>query len=101
MSRLRPDARTTSPDGRAWEIYTYRFRLPPRRRRRLRSLLPDIVRGLRRAEWTVEAVSWAPYPVTHRWTVSRELRGQVLASVEGQLARGEHPRPRNAREVPS
>ena len=95
MTSLRPSARTTSPDGRAWEIYAYRERIRPDsgRLRGLRTLFAP-----RAPEWTVEAVSWAPYPVKHRWTVGRELKGQVLASVEGQLARGEHPRPRNAKQ---
>ena len=95
MSNLRPSSRTTSPDGRDWEIYAYRERVPPaaRRLRRIRRLVAK-----RAQEWTVEAVSWAPYPVKHRWTVASELKGQVVASVEGQLARGEHPRPRNAKQ---
>jgi hypothetical protein len=95
MSSLRPSARTTAPDGREWEIYAYRARVAPE---------PGRFRGIRRlfarraSEWTIEAVSWAPYPVRHRWTVGSELKGQVLASVEGQLARGESPRPRNAKQ---
>lgn len=95
MSSLRPRSRTTSPTGRDWEIYAYRERARPESGR---------LRGLRRLftrrahEWTIEAVSWAPFEVRHRWTVSAELKGQVLASVEGQLARGEHPRPRNAKQ---
>jgi hypothetical protein len=53
----------------------------------------------RSPEWTIEASSWSPYPVRHRWEATSELKGQVLASVEGQLARGEHPVPRNARQI--
>lgn len=95
MSGLRPSARTAAPDGREWEIYAYRARIAPSsgRFRRVRRLFARRV-----GEWTIEAVSWAPYPVKHRWTVSAERKGQVLASVEGQLARGEHPRPRNAKQ---
>ena len=95
MSSLRPSARTASPDGREWELYAYRARTPPApgRFQRARRLLSPRAR-----EWTIEAVSWAPYEVRHRWTTSPELKGQVLASVEGQLARGEHPRPRNAKQ---
>jgi hypothetical protein len=52
----------------------------------------------RSRDWTIEAVSWAPYEVRHRWTVAGERKGQVLASVEGQLARGEHPLPRHAKQ---
>jgi hypothetical protein len=96
MSSLRPETRTTSPDGREWEIYAYRPRVEPTagRFRKIRRLF-----ARRAAEWTIEASSWAPYPVTHRWTTTPELRGQVLASVEGQLARGEAPQPRNARQL--
>jgi hypothetical protein len=53
----------------------------------------------RAEEWTIEAASWAPYPIRHRWETTRELKGQVLASVEGQLARGEPPVPRNAKQL--
>jgi hypothetical protein len=96
MSGLRPHARATSPDGREWEIYAYRVRITPDRGRfrSVRRLLAPRAR-----EWTIEASSWAPYPITKRWTTTRELRGQVLASVEGQLARGEEPVPRNAKQV--
>jgi hypothetical protein len=96
MTSLHAAARTTDPDGRDWEIYAYRFRLPKRARRRLPYLVVDVPRALRTADWTIEAVSWAPYPIRYRWRTTREWRGQVLASVEGQLARGETPVPRHA-----
>lgn len=54
------------------------------------------LRAVRSDEWTIEAVSWAPYPTGLTWSTTREFRGQVLAQVEGGLARGETPRPRNA-----
>jgi hypothetical protein len=49
-------------------------------------------------EWTIEAVTWQPRPrrESYRWTTTGEFRGHVLAQVEGQLARGEVPTPRNA-----
>lgn len=95
MSSLRPSARTASPDGREWEIYAYRERVAPAsgRLRRVRRLFAS-----RSPDWTIEAASWAPYPLKHRWTVKAEHKGQVLASVEGQLARGESPQPRNAKQ---
>jgi hypothetical protein len=95
MSSLRPKARTASPDGREWEVYAYRPRVQPPdgRFRKIRRLFAP-----RAGEWTIEASSRAPYPITHRWTTTHELRGQVLASVEGQLARGEPPKPRNAKQ---
>jgi hypothetical protein len=99
MTSLHAAARTTGPDGREWEIYAYRFRLPKRTRRRLAHLVIDVPRAFRATEWTIEAVSWAPYPISYLWSTTRERRGQVLASVEGQLARGETPMPRNARQI--
>ena len=57
------------------------------------------IRALRSDAWTIEAISWAPYRSTYTWTTTREHRGQVLAQVEGGLARGETPRPRNAEFV--
>jgi hypothetical protein len=96
MSGLRPSARVTGPDGREWEIYAYRARVAPSKGR-LRSLRRLIARRAR--EWTIEALSFAPYPMTHTWSTSRETKGQVLASVEGQLARGETPMPRNAKQI--
>ena len=59
------------------------------------------VRALRSDTWTIEAISWAPFRASYTWTTTLEHRGQVLAQVEGGLARGEAPRPRNARFVRS
>jgi hypothetical protein len=51
-------------------------------------------------QWTIEAVSWAPFESRSTWTTTSEYRGQVLAQVEGGLARGDTtPRPRNAQLV--
>ncbi len=47
-------------------------------------------------EWTIEAITWLPHRESYRWTTTGEFRGHVLAQVEGQLARGEVPTPRNA-----
>jgi hypothetical protein len=134
MSGFRPSARVTAPDGREWEIYAYKLRLPRRQPyspdvdapgfsalsivtgvlggilyvlawvpllfvRLFVDLPPAIVRALRTDEWTIEAVSWAPYPLRYRWTTPSETKGQVLAGVEGQLARGGTPMPRNAKQI--
>ena len=133
MSSFRPAVRVSSPDGRRWEIYAYKLKLPLRSTpdpapigslpgyqaevaselldgvvyllafipRQLLRVFVDLpiaaVRAMKSDEWTIEAASWAPYPISHRWSTTRELRGQVLAQVEGALAHGETPRPRNAR----
>jgi hypothetical protein len=60
-----------------------------------------IVRALRSDSWTIEAISWAPFRASYTWTTTLEHRGQVLAQIEGGLARGETPRPRNAQFVRS
>ena len=57
------------------------------------------VRASRSDEWTIEAVSWAPFRRRYTWKTTREHRGQVLAQVEGGIARGEVPMPRNAQFV--
>ena len=57
------------------------------------------VKALRSDTWTIEAISWAPFRASYTWTTTREHRGQVLAQVEGGLARGETPHPRNAQFV--
>ena len=54
------------------------------------------VRALRSDEWTIEAVTWIPHRTSYTWTTTREYRDHVLAQVEGQLARGDVPRPRHA-----
>jgi len=56
-------------------------------------------RALQSDEWTIEAISWAPFECRYTWSTTREYRGQVLAQVEGGLARGDMPRPRNAQLV--
>jgi hypothetical protein len=105
MSSLRPIARTTAPDGREWEIYAYGLRLPPRKGRLwiFRRIFFDIplasLHLLQSDVCLVEAVSWAPYPIRLRWEISKDRKGQALAQVEGQLARGERPMLRNAKQL--
>jgi hypothetical protein len=60
-----------------------------------------LMRAARSDTWTIEAISWAPFRASYTWTTTSEYRGQVLAQVEGGLARGETPRPRNAQFVAS
>jgi hypothetical protein len=94
MSVFRPAVRFQSPDGRAWELYAYRTKEPLRRTRRLARLgerLVVSVRALRGDAWTIQAITWAPIASSYTWTTTTEFRGQVLAQVEGNLARGDVP----------
>jgi hypothetical protein len=98
VSVFRPAARATSPDGREWEIYAYRFQWqrPERRRDVLRSVAAA-VRAVRSDDWTIDAIAHLPAKSVFRWTTSTEYKGQVLAQVEGHIARGDIlERPTNA-----
>jgi hypothetical protein len=47
------------------------------------------LRSVRSDEWTVDAVTFMPRHVVYTWTTTSEYKGQVLAQVEGYLARGD------------
>ena len=142
VSVFRPSVRVTGSDGRDWEVYAYRMKLPERRAtagpgldsdapvgltpgnapyaeyeaagsvvdavlwllglvpRLLVRLLWDVPRAGLQAlgsdEWTIEAITWEPHRTSFTWRTTGEFRGHVLAQVEGQLARGETPRPQHA-----
>jgi len=49
------------------------------------------VRSLRSDEWTVEAIVILPHLERYAWTTTSEYKGQVLAQVQGHLARGDIP----------
>jgi hypothetical protein len=98
VSVFRPAARVTSPDGQEWEIYAYRvqWQRPVRRRDVLRSLAAS-VRAARSDDWTIDAIAHLPRKTVYRWTTTTAYKGQVLAQVEGHLARGDIlERPTNA-----
>lgn len=101
MSVFRPAARVTGPDGRGWEVYAFRLRLPPRRHglagilTRPLDLAVAGLRALRSDAWTIEALTLEPR-TTYRWTTTGEYRDHVVAQIEGRLARGEVPAPRHA-----
>ena len=88
MSVFRPAVKVRSPDGQTWEIYAYRFRWerPRRRRDLLRALATSL-----RSDWTIAAVTYELHETVHTWTTTSEHKGQVLAQVEGHLARGDVP----------
>lgn len=99
MSVFRPTVRLQDPDGRLWEIYAYKLDLDvdggdgrPLRRaaRAARSLTASAIRALRSEEWTIEAICYVPRE-SYRWRTTREFKGQVLARVEGSIARGYVP----------
>jgi hypothetical protein len=92
MSKFRPTAVVTSPDGAEWEIYAYRFRwTPPSRRREILRAALAAARTLVREDWTVDAITYLPRETVYTWTTTGEHKGQVLAQVEGHLARGDIP----------
>jgi hypothetical protein len=68
--------------------------------RLLELLLWDVPRAALQAfrsdEWTIEAITWQPHRTSYTWRTTGEFRGNVLAQVEGQLARGERPHARHA-----
>ena len=107
MGSLRPARRVDDVDGRTWEIYAYRFRLPPRDGAGLRASTRWLARSVvdvpraalaarRSDEWTIEAISYLPHPTHYTWTTTTEFRGNVLAQVEAGVAAGGVPRPRYA-----
>jgi hypothetical protein len=58
-----------------------------------------VLRARRSATVTVEAVCFWPRKVSLVWTAAREDANLVLGQVAAALARGEEPRPRDARFV--
>ena len=99
MSVFRPTVRLQDPDGRDWEIYAYKLDLDVdggdgrpllRAAQAARSLAGSAVHSLRSDEWTIEAICFVPRE-SYRWRTTREFKGQVLARVEGSLARGDVP----------
>lgn len=94
MGLLRPAVKVADPEGREWELYAYKLR-PPKPHRPLRVWLGELAVEGRRVrnsdEWTVEAVTWLPHETRYTWTTTTEFRRNVLAQLEGQIARGELP----------
>lgn len=99
MSVFRPAVRVRAPDGRDWEVYAYKLRVErpavegrrlSRLVRRVRLTLVSAGRSLRTDEWTIEAICFVPGE-SYSWRTTREFKGQVLARVEGGLARGDPP----------
>jgi hypothetical protein len=63
----------------------------PRAIVRLGQIAVAAVQSLRSDEWTVEAIVILPHRESYAWTTTTAYKGQVLAQVEGHLARGDIP----------
>jgi hypothetical protein len=82
----RVDAVWALVDGIWWLLL-----LLPRLVVRLVDVARATVAAVRSDAWTIEAISFLPRPTAYTWTTTREYRGQVVAQVEGHLARGDVP----------
>jgi hypothetical protein len=65
--------------------------LIPRLLMRLLDAAVAAARAVRSDTWTVEAITFMPQRQSYIWKTTTEHRGQVLAQVEGSLARGHVP----------
>ncbi len=65
--------------------------LVPRLVLRLGDAAVAAVRAARSDEWTIEAITFMPQKQSYVWRTTKEYRGQVLAQVQGSLARGDVP----------
>ena len=73
------------------DVVLFLVQLIPRALLRLYDAASAGVRAARSDEWTVDAVTYLPHETVYTWTTTREHKGQVLAQVEGHLARGDVP----------
>ena len=74
--------------------------LLPRLLARLLDAGAAAIRAARSDDWTIEAITFMPQKQSYVWKTTGEYRGQVLAQVEGSLARGHVPQQlRNATYV--
>jgi hypothetical protein len=65
--------------------------LVPRLLIRLWDVAVAAARAIASDEWTIEAITFVPQKQSMVWTTTSEHKGQVLAQVEGNLARGQVP----------
>jgi hypothetical protein len=73
------------------DIVLFVVQLVPRLLARLFGAATAGIRAARSDEWTIDAVTYLPHETVYSWTTTREHKGQVLAQVEGHLARGDVP----------
>ena len=67
--------------------------LVPRLLVRLCDVAVAAARAVASDDWTIEAITFVPQRQSMVWTTTSEHKGQVLAQVEGSLARGHPPGP--------
>ena len=65
--------------------------LVPRLLLRAADVAVAALRTARSDAWTIDAVTYEPRETVYTWTTTNEHKGQVLAQVEGHLARGDIP----------
>ncbi|HEY3541360.1 MAG TPA: hypothetical protein VGK79_02355 [Gaiellaceae bacterium] len=65
--------------------------LVPRLLLRAADVAVAALRMARSDRWTIDAVTYEPRETVYTWTTTTEHKGQVLAQVEGHLARGDIP----------
>jgi hypothetical protein len=77
------------PEWAALDALLYALLLVPRALLRLVDVTVAAARAVRSDEWTVDAVAYVPQQTVYSWATTTEYKGQVLAQVEGSLARGD------------
>jgi len=88
---------TPAAAGALVNVVIWIVMLLPRLIVRLWDLGVAAVRAVGSDDWTIEAITFMPQRQSIAWTTTTEHKGQVLAQVEGSLARGHPPgRLRNA-----
>jgi len=85
------DAGRAAAAGALVNLIAWIVMLVPRLLARLWDVAVAAVRAVSSDEWTIEAITFMPQRQSMVWTTTTEHKGQVLAQVEGSLARGHPP----------
>jgi hypothetical protein len=80
-----------APEAALLNAVVWIVMLVPRLIVRLCDVAVAAVRALGSDQWTIEAITFVPQRQSMSWTTTTEHKGQVLAQVEGSLARGQTP----------
>jgi hypothetical protein len=88
-----PPATCTSiaADWGLLDLILWLLLLIPRLLMRVGDVTWAAARSIGSDEWTVDAITFLPHETVYTWTTTSEYKGQVLAQVEGHLARGDIP----------